>query len=134
MPTDENVMPTDEVVMPTHKIDFDAVIAAELALLDPVVRADSERVSALLDERFVEYGARGALWDRAGTIAALAESPEVGDVETSGFHCVSINSDAILLTYQMANGPRTALRSSVWVRAGEQWRVLFHQATLVQQE
>jgi hypothetical protein len=45
--------------------DFEAVIAAERALLDPAVRANPDAVSALLEEEFVEFGASGTIWDRA---------------------------------------------------------------------
>ncbi len=38
--------------------------------------------------------------------------------------------DVVLVTYRSDASGRTALRSSVWVREGGQWLLLFHQGTL----
>jgi ribonuclease HI len=118
----------------TDQSDFDVVIAAERALLDPTVRANPEAVAALLDESFTEIGASGRVWDRAGIIAALAESPGVGDREPSEFRCVRTQPDSILVTYRMAGGAGLVRRSSVWRRSADRWSILFHQGTTVQED
>lgn len=50
---------------------FNAVKAAELALLDSAVRRDPERVRELLHPDFVEIGRSGRRWTMNATIAAL---------------------------------------------------------------
>lgn len=57
----------------------EAVIAAEMRLLEPVVRASPELVSELLDPEFVEFvevGSSGRRWD-AESILAVTSSGSV---------------------------------------------------------
>ena len=109
--------------------DLEQVVARELRLLDPVVRADVEAVAALLHPDFVEYGASGRVWDRDSIVAALAESPGVSGA-ADDLRATRLADDVVLLTYRF-DGERTSLRSSVWVRDRGEWRIRFHQGTLV---
>ena len=112
--------------------------ALEEMLLDPAVRRDSARVAALLDEGFIEYGSSGRVWTRAAILDLLAheegyaEPPVVRD-----FACRPLAMGVVLATYRtvrMDSGPgkaREVLRSSIWVRGAQGWRILFHQGTSV---
>lgn len=110
--------------------DLDTVVRLERLLLDPAVRADSERVAALLHPDFLEHGASGRVWDRAGVVESIPADPVVAG-EAGDFVPVRLAEDVVLLTYRL-RGQRGSTRSSVWVRdpvAG--WRMRFHQGTLV---
>jgi hypothetical protein len=105
----------------------------ELLLMDPEVRRDRERVGALLAPGFVEFGSSGRVWTREPTLELLATatytSPQVED-----FAFRLLGPDAVLVTYRTvrtdAQGERTlTLRSSIWVRESESWRICFHQGT-----
>ncbi|MFQ5557344.1 MAG: hypothetical protein ACE5GB_07545, partial [Acidimicrobiales bacterium] len=37
--------------------------------------------------------------------------------------------DAVLVTYDLGGAERASLRSSIWVRDAQTWRLLFHQGT-----
>lgn len=109
----------------------------EKALLDPGVRSDAGRVASLLSDEFVEFGSSGRIWDKAGTMAGLAtEHPNPSAVRNVSDLRVRLLSDAAaLVTYRFirrATGGAEVqtLRSSVWVREGEDWRMVFHQGTL----
>ena len=108
--------------------DLDEVVARERELLDPAVRADSDRVGELLHAEFLEYGASGRSWDRQATIASLATDPGVSGSGTD-FRPVRLAEDVVLLTYRV-QGTISSLRSSVWVRDAELgWQLRFHQGT-----
>lgn len=110
--------------------DLDRVVHLEQVLLDPAVRAQADRVAALLHPDFVEHGASGRVWDRASVVEALPADPGVIG-EAGDFVPVRLAEDVVLLTYRI-HGPRETTRSSVWVRdevAG--WLMRFHQGTLV---
>ena len=106
------------------------VIDKELALLQPDVRADPEAVAGLLHDEFREFGASGRTWDRAQTIASLAD--ETGEVwaEAEDMEAVRLADAVVLLTYRARRPDRVSLRSSVWVRGDAGWQLLFHQGTV----
>ncbi len=108
--------------------------ALERALHDPVVRGDVAQLAALLDDDFSEIGSSGVCFYRA---AALAEIPR----ERAQVEIVSTDYDCVLLVPTLAQvryrswyviegeRQREVLRSSLWRRHGEAWRVVFHQGT-----
>jgi hypothetical protein len=109
----------------------------EQTLLDPAVRRDRARVAALLAEDFLEFGSSGRVWTREAILELLAtESYDPPAMED--FRCDLIGQDAALVTYQTVrvdpeSGQRAAvLRSSIWVRQANEWRVRFHQGTKYQ--
>ena len=87
---------------------------------------------AVLDDDFVEYGASGRSWDRASILAVLTTAPPVAATITE-FKVVTLADGVVLATYRVSDGTpaRTSLRSSIWIRRGDRWRVRFHQGTTV---
>src|SRR5689334_23193732 len=77
--------------------DEEQVIQRELALLRPEVRADAERVRALLHPDFVEFGASGRVWDRS-SIAAVTSGIDQ-PITASELHATRLGPGAVLLTY-----------------------------------
>jgi hypothetical protein len=110
------------------------LIQCELALLDPAVRRDRAQVEALLAADFQEFGSSGNVWSRQTIVDSLAGGdydPPLGEE----MQCNLITADVALVTYRSvrideAQGTRAeTLRSSLWVRESDQWRVRFHQGT-----
>jgi ribonuclease HI len=104
------------------------VVRLELALLEPGLRRDPDRVRSALHPDFVEYGSSGRVWGRTSVATATADTAvpiEVADVRAR-----RLGPDAVLLTYRTTTPGRTALRSSTWIRdVGGPWLLLFHQGT-----
>lgn len=108
--------------------------ACERELLDPAVRRDRERVSALLAEDFVEFGSSGKVWTREGILDLLAtedfEPPVMED-----FECCEIAEGVALVTYKTirtnaeTGEMSVTLRSSIWSKGSGVWRMRFHQGT-----
>jgi hypothetical protein len=110
--------------------ELDAVVALELALLDPAVRADPGRVAALLHPEFVEVGASGRRWQRDPIVERLAgEAPQ--PLRAADVAATRLGLDAVLVTYRVDRAGRASWRSSVWVRVGGEWVMRYHQGTLV---
>ncbi len=105
----------------------------ERALLDSAVRADRERVDALLAEDFVEIGASGAVFGKAVVLEALPA--EQGVVfEAHAMKARPITRDVVSVTYMATRRQgvdlRRSLRSSWWRREHDGgWRLVFHQGT-----
>jgi ribonuclease HI len=104
------------------------VEALERELLRPDVRSDIGRTGVLLHPDFVEIGSAGRIWTRDAMMMSLEESPG-GPIDLDVLGADRIGSDAILLTYRSYSRSGTALRSSLWVMDGGQWRLRFHQST-----
>ncbi|MFJ5700144.1 RNase H family protein [Arthrobacter sp. NPDC093139] len=106
----------------------ETVEALERELLRPDVRSDIGRTGVLLHPEFMEIGSSGRIWTRDAMMMSLEESPG-GPMELELISADRIGADTILLTYRSRSRDGAALRSSVWVLHGGQWRLRFHQGT-----
>ena len=112
------------------------LMALEQSLLEPAVRSDARQVGDLQAEDFFEFGSSGRIWTREATIAGLAgETPRPGGTRIVSNMAVRLLAEgAALVTYsvqrQAPGEPEVrTLRSSIWCREDEKWRMVFHQGT-----
>jgi ribonuclease HI len=96
---------------------LDEVMAKELSLHGPAVRASPDAVRALLHDEFREFGASGTVWDRVSIVAALSGEPDE-PIAAREMAARRLADDVVLLTYTAQRLERTTLRSSVWVHDG----------------
>ncbi len=110
------------------------LLELERTLLDPEVRRNRRRVSALLARDFFEFGASGRVWSRS-QILTLLETESYEPPALEAFACCRIADDAVLVTYRTVHidaktgAQQSALRSSIWQKEKEKWKVRFHQGT-----
>jgi hypothetical protein len=110
------------------------LLRAEMFLLDPAIRRDRARVSALLANDFFEFGASGRIWTRDQILDLLA-TEEYSPPIVEDFACHRVAEDVVLVTYrtvrinQETSRREAALRSSLWIWRSETWTVRFHQGT-----
>ena len=107
--------------------DVDRVMEREMALLDPEVRRDPERVRGFLHPDFLEFGASGRVWDRTSIAEVSSGIDET--ITATEMTPRRLAPDVILLTYHSHGPGREALRSSIWVRTNGEWLLRFHQGT-----
>lgn len=93
---------------------------------------DFERATA---SDFWEVGASGRRYSRAFILGMRANN-ELVDAdsagwEASGFAVRRVGPDCFLLTYTLDQGGRLTRRATIWEKAGETWRILYHQGTVV---
>jgi hypothetical protein len=105
----------------------------EQRLMDPVFLKDRSRVSALLAEDFREFGSSGRVWSR-DEILNPSETQTAPLVED--FSVKTIVPELVQVTYRTlkrvpGGKPQAALRSSLWIRRGDKWQMLFHQGTKI---
>jgi hypothetical protein len=97
-----------------------------------VSREDFERMTV---EEFWEIGASGRRYSRNFVLDELEKRHAAGheDVwEASEFHCRRLAEDVFLLTYTLVqDGTRVTRRSTIWLRISEDWKIVFHQGTVV---
>ncbi|MDQ0767024.1 nuclear transport factor 2 family protein [Streptomyces canus] len=117
--------------------DVDQVIAGELRLMDPRVRASRELAGRFLDPQFVEVGGSGRRWTYETMLAELPDdtgsSPAGRRFEPSDVSGVLLAPGLVHLTFQTVLRERRTRHSSIW-RKGDGavgWRMYYHEATTV---
>src|SRR5271170_687465 len=95
-------------------------------------RADFEKIT---DPSFWEVGASGKRYSREFVLHTLeSRPPDPGEASwvTRDFHCREIAADNYLITYTLLQGPRITRRATLWRRTAGEWKILFHQGTVVE--
>jgi len=102
-------------------------------------RRDYERMT---DAGFWETGASGKRYSREHVLGVLEQRnahPTEDAWETRDFHCLEIAPDNYLLTYTLvqvlprtpSGGERITRRATIWRRASDGWKIVYHQGTIV---
>lgn len=110
------------------------LISLEKILLSPAIRHCMEQFSALLADDFVEITAKGERLERAQTMSADVYGDH-WEVDIHALEHRQISHDTHQLIYQcMIKLPERPIkytrRTSLWRWNGENWQMVFHQASL----
>lgn len=116
-------------------------VLAELSAREPIFhrlelgssRADFERLTV---QDYWETGASGRRYSRKAVLNGLEERfsvPHEDVWQTSDFQCRRLGPDTYLLTYTLLqDNQRLTRRATIWERAAEGWKIVYHQGTIVQ--
>jgi hypothetical protein len=107
--------------------------ALEERLLNTEFRHDREAVAGLLAEGFREFGSSGRVWNKQKILDQL-ETEKRFEAEMADFQTTELAAGAFRVTYRATihrsdAKPAVSLRSSIWIKRGNRWRILFHQGT-----
>lgn len=89
---------------------------------------------AMTADDFWEIGASGQVYDREFVIATLLQryqSPEPDDWTCSDFTLRPLAPGLYQLNYILQQPGRRTRRTTLWRRAGETWKIVFHQGTVI---
>ncbi len=99
------------------------------------MRADFDN---MMTTDFWEVGASGRRYSRESILDELERRHEGGYVEgpleATEFYCRRLAEEVYLLTYTLFQGERKTRRATIWQRIGNEWKIVFHQGTVVQNE
>jgi len=118
-----------------------ADVLAELSRLEPNFHWPPKNMSRDALERmtvedFWEVGASGRRYARDFVFSVLEQrmsKPEADVWQTSDFHCRRLSADVYLLTYTLLQDhTRLTRRSTIWQRASDGWKIVYHQGTVVE--
>ena len=91
----------------------------------------------MTEETFWEVGASGKRYSRNFIFDTLEErfkNPPKDEWEIKDFHCLEISIDNYLVTYTLIQDKtRITRRSTNWRRKGKDWKIVYHQGTIVDQ-
>ena len=93
-------------------------------------RADFEQQT---DAAFWEVGASGRIYSREYVLDELERraGSQEEKWQATDFSCREIAPDNYLLTYTLVQADRVTRRATIWRRAGADWKILYHQGTIV---
>ena len=106
----------------------------ECRLQQPDIRSSAAELKKLLAEDFVEFGSSGRVYDRDAIIESLGEESGLS-VTMTDFRAIFLLADIVLVTYRAEvfeddmDAPCHSLRSSLWKKHSDGWRMVFHQGT-----
>lgn len=110
--------------------------ALELELLQPEVRKSKERLNELIADNFLEIGASGKNYNKQDILNKLPQQTET-KLALQDFNTIEISADTILATYQVEKESEgikektISSRSSIWQNKDGEWKIIFHQGTLL---
>jgi hypothetical protein len=90
----------------------------------------------MMEESFWEVGASGQKYSREYVLDVLeerAKNPVEDKWETEDFYCMELAPDNYLLTYTLHQGERITRRATIWRRYGKDWKIVYHQGTILKE-
>jgi hypothetical protein len=97
-------------------------------------RRDFENMT---DPEYWEVGASGRRYSREFVLEDLVRRGREPGEELwtkRDMQCLEIAPDNYLFTYTLEQGPRVTRRATLWRRSGSDWKILYHQGTIVSPE
>jgi hypothetical protein len=112
------------------------LIQLEQNLLDPGFYRDIDNLNGCLAADFMEFGQSGTVYDRETTIRLLAAA-ENRNIGIRDFSIRCLSSHAAVAHYTAISVKKdgtenNSLRTSIWVKEEDRWKLLFHQGTGIQ--
>lgn len=112
---------------PAADTDEHPVIGLTRTLLSDTVRADPEAAAAMLHPGFTLHDARGRSWGRGRTLASLRPLEDPVTVEVEGVD--ELAPWVVQVRWRARSRAEVTLRTSIWVKNGDTWRLRFEQQT-----
>lgn len=108
-----------------------SIEALERFLLDSSVRQSTEQLGKLIADDFLEFGSSGKVYNKQDCIKPDETSRKF---VVSDFKIKELSKDVMLATYKITEDGIASLRSSIWQRYGDEWKMIFHQGTKCEAE
>jgi hypothetical protein len=103
-----------------------SIEALERSLLDFSVRQSTGQLNKLIADDFLEFGSSGKIYNKQDCIKPDETSRKF---VVSDFKINELSKDVTLATYKTTEDGIASLRSSIWQRYGDEWKMIFHQGT-----
>ena len=136
--------PPEYVTNPNCLEVLNELISREPIFHHPEFGTTQEDFENMTDLAFWEVGASGRRYNREYTLAEVVkryENPQYRGIhslpesawETKDFYCREMASNTYLLTYTLVQEDRVTRRATLWQRICNDWKILYHQGTIVEE-
>lgn len=112
------------------------IFKLEKELQQSEVRKSVRQLEELISDDFIEFGSSGQIYTKKDILNRLPQSPEVKFIMTD-FRINALGHDIVQALYETEKKNQEtgeiiySLRSSLWRKENDQWKIIFHQGTLV---
>lgn len=100
----------------------------EQSLLKPEIRKSRDILNKLLSDDFLEFGSSGVVYNKHDMLELLPLEP-LREMKIEDFQIQNLAKDIVLATYKTIENKLITLRTSIWKKEGDDWRLFFHQGT-----
>ncbi|WP_280772028.1 DUF4440 domain-containing protein [Salipaludibacillus daqingensis] len=112
------------------------LLQLEKTLLEPEVRSNPQEIKKLLAKDFFEFGSSGRIWrldDQIGDGGLNKQNHRKLSLYDLDVNLLA--NDVAFVTYKVNDETRKqhTLRSSIWKKIEGEWRMYFHQGTIIQE-
>lgn len=107
---------------------YDNIKQLELSLLDQDIRKNKKILSEIISEEFVEIGSSGKIYKKIDILKYLPEEKD-HKFTMIDFEYKELSKDVILVYYKITED--NSLRSSIWKKYSNKWKIIFHQGTKI---
>lgn len=126
----------------SRRVTDESKILEELKSREPIFHHPEKFGTTQFDiekqmcDQFWEVGASGKIYTKKDVVETLLQryqDPDYEDIwETKDFQLTQIAKDSFLLTYYLLqNNKRMTRRATIWQKIQEDWKILYHQGTIV---
>ena len=112
---------------PEEDPDEHAVVALQRQWVSDAVRSDRHAAEEMLHPKFMEHDVAGRASGKGRTLATLKPYDDPITVEVEGVD--ELAPWVVMLRWRARSRGSVSLRSSIWVKQGDTWRLRFEQQT-----
>ena len=108
----------------------------EERLLNPGVRASSAALAELIADDFIEIGSSGRRFSKMDVVEELKHEKK-SNRSIIDFESFPLTPNIVLVVYKVVHEDedvkqrKASVRSSIWKSMDGQWKIIFHQGTVV---
>ncbi len=108
----------------------------EKSLQLPDFRKNPAELNKLIADEFIEIGKSGKVWNKSGIIEVLINESST-EITMTDFALSALSENLVLVIYTAGQitkdgSPEVkSMRSSIWKLFNNEWKIIFHQGTLL---
>lgn len=93
-----------------------------------------ENLDARIDDEFFEFGKSGKIYNKLDVIESLSRLDRDRNIEITSFEIKVLEGEVVMTNYisHEKDISISCLRTSIWKKADEKWRLCFHQGTIME--
>jgi hypothetical protein len=116
---------------------LEQLVAREPIFHRPELGTSRQDFERMIEAEFWEVGASGQRYGREYVLNELERRYGNGgdagneNLRAEEFHCRELAENLYLLTYTLFQGPRESRRATIWRLVSGEWKIVYHQGTLV---